>query len=118
MATYTGGCHCGEVQFSFTGDDTVEIWKCNCSVCAITDYEHLFIPHENFTLLTNADNMSTYSFGTHSAKHYFCKTCGIKSFYQPRSHPEAYSVNLKCVTHPPRVGHVVEIDGKGSFFEA
>ena len=118
MESYTGGCHCGAVKFSFTCDDTVEIWKCNCSVCALIDYEHLFIPHENFSLLTSADNLSTYSFGTHSAKHYFCKTCGIKSFYQPRSHPEAYSVNLKCVTNPPTVEHVIEIDGRGAYFES
>ena len=118
MIRYTGGCHCGEVKFSFISDNAVEIWKCNCSICSLIDYEHLFIPHEDFTLLSAQENLTAYSFGTHYANHYFCKTCGIKSFYQPRSHPEAYSVNLKCVTNPPRVERVVEIDGKDAYFES
>ena len=46
------------------------------------------------------------------AEHFFCKICGIKSFYQPRSHPDAYSINLKCVDSPPEVCKIVNFDGK------
>jgi hypothetical protein len=31
------------------------------------------------------------------ARHLFCRTCGIKSFYVPRSHPQGYSVNARCL---------------------
>ena len=73
MKEYIGGCHCGEIKFSFHSEE--------------------------------------YVFKTETAKHLFCKLCGIKSFYQPRSHPDAFSVNLKCVDNPPKVHEVVHFDG-------
>ena len=115
MKTYTGGCHCGAVRFEFESESEVEIWKCNCSICSMIDYEHLFIKHADFTLLSGDKALSEYTFGTGSAKHWFCSTCGVKSFYQPRSHPEAYSINLKCVESPPQVVNLVDFDGKNSF---
>ena len=51
MKEYFGGCHCGEVKFKFLSNDAVEIWKCNCSVCKLLDYEHLFIKHEDFKII-------------------------------------------------------------------
>jgi len=38
-----------------------------------------------------------HRFGTGAAEHLFCSVCGIKSFYQPRSHPQAWSVNLSAL---------------------
>ncbi|RZV41127.1 MAG: GFA family protein, partial [Acidimicrobiales bacterium] len=67
------------------------------SICSMTGYQHLFVEKDEFNLLTDEKELSTYTFGTHTAQHYFCKTCGIKSFYIPRSHPYGYSVNLRCV---------------------
>ena len=29
-----------------------------------------------------------------------CRHCGVKSFYQPRSHPNAWSVNANCLDEP------------------
>ena len=52
---------------------------------------------EKFKLLSGEDNLTTYTFDTAEAKHFFCKTCGIKSFYIPRSHPDGYSVNVRCL---------------------
>ena len=49
------------------------------------------------------------------AKHLFCKKCGTKSFYQPRSHPGSYSINLRCVDEPPDIYKVVHFDGKNEF---
>ena len=87
------------------------VWKCNCSICNICDYEHLFIKHEDLSITNGEDQISSYSFGTGNADHTFCKICGIKSFYQPRSHPDMYSVNLRCVKNPPKVKKVIHFDG-------
>ena len=85
MEKYFGNCHCGAVKFSFLSEKAVEIWKCNCSVCEPYDYQHLFIKHEDFDLISGDQDISSYKFGTKNAEHLFCKICGIKSFYQPRS---------------------------------
>ena len=63
-------------------------------MCSLTNYQHLFVPHQDFILNSGKDNLSSYQFGTKKAEHLFCKTCGIKSFYQPRSHPNAYSIHV------------------------
>ena len=51
MNEYYGGCHCGAVSFKFQSQEKVEIWKCNCSICNAYDYEHLFIKHEDLTVM-------------------------------------------------------------------
>lgn len=92
-----GGCHCGAVRFEITVSEPVELLDCNCSICAMTGYLHLTVPHADFTLLAGQDRLTSYRFGTGAAEHLFCKTCGIKAFYQPRSHPEHWSVNFRCL---------------------
>jgi hypothetical protein len=77
--------------------DEVEIVDCNCSICSMTGYLHLLVPKSRFRLLRGSDKLSTYSFNTGVAKHHFCSLCGIKSFYVPRSHPDGYSVNFRCL---------------------
>jgi len=115
MKDYFGECHCGEIRFKFTSEDSVDIWKCNCSICEIHGFEHLFIKHNNFTILAGSDSITEYTFRTKTAKHLFCKICGVKSFYQPRSHPDSYSINLKCVKQPPQVKNTINFDGKNDF---
>ena len=88
-----GGCHCGKVRFEAEVSETVEVLDCNCSICAMTGFRHLMVPHTDFRLLTDEAALTSYRFGTGTANHLFCATCGVKSFYQPRSHPEAWSVN-------------------------
>ena len=95
-----GGCHCKAVQFEAEVPEAVEVLDCNCSICAATGFRHLIVPHEDFTLLSGRDALTSYRFGTGAAEHLFCRTCGIKSFYQPRSHPDAWSVNLNALDDP------------------
>ena len=84
---------------------------CNCSICAMTGFLHVMVPHSDFELLTGRDAMTGYRFGTGAAEHLFCATCGVKSFYQPRSHPEEWSVNAGCLDEP--IAMVVEpFDGR------
>ena len=97
LVTHTGSCHCGAVRYEVDAPADLEVSECNCSICSRTGYLHLIVPRSRFRLLSGEDNLSTYTFDTHEAKHLFCKTCGIKSFYIPRSHPDGYSVNVRCL---------------------
>lgn len=92
-----GGCHCGKIRFAITVGSQVELLDCNCSICAKTGYLHLIVPHADFELHGSTEDLTSYRFGTGAAEHLFCGTCGIKSFYQPRSHPDAWSVNFRCL---------------------
>jgi hypothetical protein len=97
MITHSGGCHCGRVRFEVLAPAVLEVADCNCSVCSKTGYLHLIVPQSRFRLLSGADALTTYEFNTRTAKHLFCRVCGIKSFYVPRSHPEGISVNARCL---------------------
>jgi hypothetical protein len=93
----TGGCHCGMVRFGVLAPDVIEAKECNCSICRRTGYLHLIVEKERFRLLSGEDKITTYRFNTGTAKHHFCSLCGIKSFYVPRSKPDGFSVNVRCL---------------------
>jgi len=95
--TLHGGCHCGAIRFSVQAPETVRLTDCNCSLCAMTGYLHLIVTAEAFDLERGADQLIEYRFNTGTARHLFCRTCGIKSFYVPRSHPTGYSVNWRAL---------------------
>ena len=97
MIWHKGGCHCGAVAFEVLAPDDIELVDCNCSICARTGFQHLIVPKEHFRLLTGADKLTDYRFNSGTARHLFCSVCGIKSFYVPRSHPDGYSVNFRCL---------------------
>ncbi len=93
----TGGCHCGMVRFAVLAPDVIEVKECNCSICRRTGYLHLIVDKERFRLLSGEDKLTIYRFNTGIAKHHFCSLCGIKSFYVPRSKPDGFSVNVRCL---------------------
>jgi hypothetical protein len=95
--THRGGCHCGAVRFEVRAPARITVQHCNCSMCSKTGYMHLIVPAQDFTLLSGAAQLQTYTFNTGTAKHLFCTVCGIKSFYVPRSNPDGFSVNLRCL---------------------
>ena len=97
MVTHLGGCHCGRVRFEVIAPSVLQVSDCNCSICAKSGYLHLTVPKSRFKLLQGSADLTTYQFNTGTAKHLFCSTCGIKSFYVPRSHPDGFSVNARCL---------------------
>ena len=97
LVTHRGGCHCGRVRFDVDAPADVEALDCNCSICRMTGFQHLIVPASRFRLLSGADDLSEYTFHTGAAKHRFCRHCGIKSFYVPRSHPDGIDVNVRCL---------------------
>ena len=94
---HTGGCHCGRVRFEVTAPAAISVAECNCSICAKSGYLHLIVPKSRFRLLAGEESITTYTFNTGVAQHFFCKVCGIKSFYVPRSDPDGISVNARCL---------------------
>jgi hypothetical protein len=97
MVKHAGGCHCGRVRFEVEAPARIEAYDCNCSICAKGGFLHLIVPSSRFRLVRGAEDLSTYTFNTGIAKHVFCRACGVKSFYIPRSNPDGYSVNLRCL---------------------
>ncbi len=112
-----GGCHCGAVRFEVETPDVVEVEDCNCSMCTRTGYLHLIVPAFRFRLLRGMEHIATYTFNTGAAKHLFCAVCGVKSFYVPRSNPDGFSVNLRCLDDPKSFDEVriVNFDGRGDW---
>jgi hypothetical protein len=97
FVTHRGGCHCGRVRFEVDAPPELELTECNCSICGRTGYLHLIVPRSRFRLLAGRGDLTSYRFNTGTAEHLFCATCGIKSFYVPRSHPDGFSVNARCL---------------------
>ncbi len=94
---HKGGCHCGAVRFEVKAPADLKVDRCSCSICSQTGFVHLIASDEDFTITSGADNLTEYRFNTGTAKHLFCKTCGVKAFYVPRSHPNGWSVNANCL---------------------
>ncbi len=96
---HKGSCHCGAIEFTVKAPDSLTVSRCNCSICSMTGFVHLIVKKADFTLLRGEDNLTCYRFNTGVAQHLFCKSCGVKSFYIPRSHPDGVSVNINCLDH-------------------
>lgn len=109
---YKGGGHCGLVKFEVEAAEVLECQNCNCSICSKSGYLHLIVAKSKFKLLQGEENISTYTFDTGEAKHKFCKTCGIKSFYIPRSNPDGYDINVRCLDPQPKQIIIEEFDGR------
>lgn len=109
--SFEAGCHCGTVRFRFVTSVPVTVTDCNCSLCAMTGYQHVFIPLKDLEFLNGRDDLTSYKFGTRTADHLFCAICGIKPLYRPRSHPNHWSVNARCV-NDLEVNETVAFDGR------
>jgi hypothetical protein len=109
---YEGSCHCGAVNFEVEAKEDAEIENCNCSICLKSGYLHLIVPRDKFSINSGESEMEIYTFNSGVAKHYFCKICGIKPFYVPRSNPDCIDVNVNCLDKPPENMKIVEFDGR------
>ena len=108
LVTHRGGCHCGAVAFEVDAPAHLVVSECNCSICRMSAFLHLIVPRARFRLLRGADALSEYRFNTGTAQHLFCSRCGVKSFYVPRSNPDGYSINLRCVERSSIAGITIE----------
>lgn len=97
LTTHLGGCHCGAVRFEVDLPVDIEAEECNCSICAMSGNIHVIVPASRFRLLSGENDLREYRFNTGAAKHRFCTTCGVKSFYIPRSNPDGVAVTYRCI---------------------
>lgn len=109
---YPGSCHCGAVAFTVRAPEAVEVERCNCSICRKGGYLHLIVPKSRFTLHRGEDMLNCYQFNTGVARHFFCRHCGIKAFYIPRSNPDGVDVNVNCLDEMPGHLDIVDFDGQ------
>ena len=107
LVTHRGGCHCRRVRFEVDAPAELRVLDCNCSICRMSGFLHLIVPAARFRLLCGAEALVEYTFNTGAAKHRFCRHCGIKAFYVPRSHPDGIDVNARCLDPGTVAGLVV-----------
>jgi len=107
----SGGCHCGGVRFEVALPPVVEAQTCNCSMCRKSGFIHMIVPESRFRITRGAERLAEYTFNTRVAKHLFCSDCGIKAFYRPRSNPDGWSVNARCLDEAVRLD-LSEFDGQ------
>jgi hypothetical protein len=96
LRSFEGGCHWGRVRFRVAAD-LARVTECNCSICTKKGFLHLIVPPGQFELLSSAEDLTAYRFHTGTAKHTFCRHCGIHPFYVPRSDPDKIDVNARCL---------------------
>lgn len=96
LQTVRGSCHCGSVQFEIESDFP-ELTMCNCSICRRRNALMAAVHESRFRLLAGTESLSEYQFHTHTARHFFCKTCGIYTFHRRRIAPDHYGVNVFCL---------------------
>jgi hypothetical protein len=93
---HTGSCHCGSVRFAIT-TDFPELTTCDCSICRRKNALMVKVHEDQFELLAGADHLSEYQFHTKTARHFFCKVCGIYPFHRKRVTPDFVGVNVFCL---------------------
>jgi hypothetical protein len=96
MKTYSGSCHCGAVRFEID-TDFPELTMCDCSMCRRKNALMVKVHESRFRLLAGADSLSGYQFHTKTARHYFCRVCGIYPFHRKRVSPDNFGVNVFCL---------------------
>ena len=110
---HSGGCHCGAVRFEAALPQRMEAQACNCSMCEKVGFVHIIVPQSRFRITVGEAALTRYSFNTGVAQHLFCSVCGVKGFYRPRSNPDGWSVNARCLDDPAALEIVVEpFDGR------
>lgn len=93
---YTGACHCGAVRFAITSDFP-ELTQCDCLMCKRRSATMVKVHESAFELLSGSDDLTEYQFHTHTARHFFCRVCGIYPFHRKRVTPDTLGINVACL---------------------
>ena len=96
LKTYLGTCHCQAIRFEID-TDFPELTTCDCSLCRRKNALMVKVHERALRLLAGSESMVTYQFHTFTAKHYFCRTCGIYTFHRKRVTPDYFGVNVFCL---------------------
>ena len=96
LRTYEGSCHCGAVRFRIE-TDFPELTTCDCSICRRRNALMVKVHESRFELLAGIDELTEYRFHTRTARHFFCKVCGIYPFHRKRVTPDFFGINVFCL---------------------
>lgn len=94
---HRGRCHCGAVKFYVRAPRELSAVRCNCSICQMSGVLHLLVPGDKLSIECGEEFLTTYQFNKNIARHTFCRVCGVRPFYRPRSNPTGFSVNIRCL---------------------
>ena len=111
---HKGACHCGSVEFEVTLTDGLNTARrCTCSMCRMRGAVAVSASVNDLVVTKGEDKLTLYQFNTHTAKHYFCSSCGIYTHHQRRSNPEQFGVNAACLegVSPFDFEEVIVLDG-------
>lgn len=110
---FEGSCHCGAIRFTIDSHIT-ELTTCDCSICQRKNAVMTQVHESEFELLCGEESLTLYQFHTNTAKHYFCKTCGVYPFHRKRVAPDSYGINVFCLDgFEPADYPLRRTDGKG-----
>jgi hypothetical protein len=112
--SHDAACHCGTVRFRVRLPDGFRTARrCTCSFCRMRGAVVVSARHSDITFIAGEDNLTLYQFNTRTAKHWFCRTCGIYTHHQRRSKPDEYGVNVACLSavSPFDFAEVPVVDG-------
>lgn len=108
-----GGCHCQAIRWKACLASPIRVQDCNCSICDKAGFLHILTPADQFQLVSGLDDLAVYRWNTGLAAHLFCRICGVKSFYRPRSNPNGWSLNARCVVDRASLSLIIEpFDGQ------
>jgi hypothetical protein len=96
LRKYLGSCHCGAVRFEIE-TDFPELTTCDCSICRRRNALMVKVHESRFRLLAGEDSLTEYRFHTMTARHFFCKRCGIYPFHRKRVTPDYFGINVFCL---------------------
>ena len=96
LQSYAGSCHCKRVTFELRARLDY-VMECNCSVCRRRGALWHGAKDGNLSILSGEADLTLYQFNTMTAKHYFCRHCGVTPFVRPRLDPARWAVNVRCI---------------------
>ena len=114
MTSHIAACHCGRVRLELDLPGGLEnLRRCNCSLCRRKGAVMASVPLSGLRVVTGEDDLRVYTWNSHTAKHYFCGTCGIYTHHQRRSNPNEFGFNVACIddVDPLSLGEIMVGDG-------
>lgn len=88
-------CHCGAVVLDVTLTNGLsDTSRCDCSFCRRRAAPAVTAPKDGVRIVQGADALTLYQWGTQTARHHFCKFCGIYMFHNRRANPDEIGVNM------------------------
>ena len=71
--------------------------RCDCSLCRRVKPAAVTATVADLRVEAGAEALTLYQFNTQTAKHWFCRICGVHVHHQRRSDPSQMGVNVGCI---------------------